>query len=321
MTKVTCEYCKKLISCQSSLLRHQKSKTCLKIRNLEESYIVKDRFQCEYCEKFLSDSRRLNGHSLLCIERYKKLLGDKDKLLGNKDKLLVVINKLLEDKDSEIEFLKQSKDSEIESLKQNKDSEIEFLKQSKDSEIESLRHQMIELKTKCQIYEKQSEHNKEVIERIAEQPKITTTNTTNNTNLVLPMINTSREHIELMVQENYTENHLLGGQAGVAQFTKDNLLLDSNHNLGFVCTDAARKTFKRKGEDGKIIKDIRAVNLTKDIAKPIKKKACEHTTNIIERYGFESDTSARAIEKCSDVNRIEENNSCFTTRLASLTSI
>ena len=114
---------------------------------------------------------------------------------------------------------------------------------------------------------------------------------------------------------------MLGGQAGVAQFTKDNLLLDSDHNLGFVCTDAARKTFKRKGEDGKIVKDIRAINLTKDIAKPIKKKAGEHTTNIISRYGFESDTSAKAIEKYDDVNKIEENNSGFTSRLASLTSI
>ena len=97
--------------------------------------------------------------------KFNKLLEEKDKLLEEKDKLL-------EEKDNEITDLKQ--------LVKN----IKY-----ETEIDLLRND-------CK-------HSKEVIERIAEQPKTTTntTNTTNNTNLILPMIDTSHEHIELMVQE------------------------------------------------------------------------------------------------------------------------
>ena len=37
------------MSAQRSLLRHQKSKACLKARNGIEPLLIEDRFKCEYC--------------------------------------------------------------------------------------------------------------------------------------------------------------------------------------------------------------------------------------------------------------------------------
>ena len=105
---ITCEYCNKVLSNVGNLTRHQKSKTCLKTRKDVELYIVEDRFKCEYCFKYMTTKGWLNKHKVLCVKRYKRLLEEKD-------------------------------------------SEIEYLKQSKDSEIESLKEEMIELKTKCQM--------------------------------------------------------------------------------------------------------------------------------------------------------------------------
>ena len=124
MIIMTCEYCNKTVD-KSNLSRHHKTKSCLKSRNGIEPKLIEDRFQCEYCQKFLCRGNYLKIHLDGCVKRYKRLL---------------------EEKDSEIEYLKQSKDSEIEYLKQSKDSEIEYLKQSKDSEIESLKNENTELK-------------------------------------------------------------------------------------------------------------------------------------------------------------------------------
>ena len=272
---VTCEYCQRIVSTVGSLVRHQKTKVCLKSRSLNNnSSFIEDRFQCKYCDKYICNRENLQKHTQICIERYKKLLDDKD--------------------------------SEIESLKQEN---IE-LKYKNDT---------IELKTRCQIYEKQSDKKQEVIERIAEQPKTNTTN--NNTtinNLVLPMIDTSQERIERIVHENYTENHFWDGQKGVAHFTKDNLLYDNENNLGYICTDASRKTFKRKGENGEIIKDLKAIQLTQNISGPIRKKAGEHATNISVKNPNLIESAGK---KFFDVDNIHRDNSGFITELACLTSI
>ena len=186
---VICDYCEKIVSCKSSLVRHQKSKACLESRNMIEQLL--DKYNCKYCNKSLASKQRFDQHLTTCLSKFKKLLEDKDKLIEDKDKLIEETYKRIYELEKEVETIR--------------------------------------LKTELDLLRKDCKHKQEVIERIAEQPKTTT----NTTNLVLPMIDTSHERIELMVRENYTENHLLGGQAGVAQFTKDNLLVDSEHNLGF----------------------------------------------------------------------------------------
>ena len=299
---ITCEFCNKKMSNIGNLTRHQKSKSCLKIRDcVIDSTLIENRFQCEYCFKYMCDSTRLRKHHIICIGRYKKLCEEKDKeiedVIQEKDKLLV-------EKDIEHRKLLQEKDKKI----------IEL-----EKEVETIR-----LKTENEILRKSEQRSKEFIERIAEQPRTTNhtnnnnSNSNNSNNLVLPMIDTSQERIERIVQENYTENHFWDGQKGVAHFTKDNLLCDSENNVGYICTDASRKTFKRKGVNGEIIKDLKAIQLTQNISGPIRKKACEHVTNIIEKN---PNLLEPAGKKFFDVDNIHRDNSGFITELACLTSI
>ena len=323
---LTCQYCGKTMANKQNLVRHQNSKTCLATR--DDDVVIENRFQCEFCNKNLCSNDRLKTHNNTCIKRYKKLLDDKDqriteleeekcKLLNDKDQRITELEeekcKLLNDKDQRITELEEEKCK----LLNDKNEEIAELK---------LQIRTTRIETENEMLRKDSQYSKEVIERIAEQPKTTNTNNTNNTkyynttnnNLVLPMIDTSQERIERIVDENYTENHFWDGQKGVAHFTKDNLLYDSENNLGYICTDASRKTFKRKGENGEIIKDLKALQLTQNIAGPIRKKAGEHATNIsvknpnlIESVG----------KKFFDVNNIHRDNSVFITELACITSI
>ena len=96
------------------------------------------------------------------------------------------------------------------------------------------------------------------------------------------------------------------------------LLLDNEKNLAYICTDASRKAFKIRGENGEIIKDPRAINLTNNIAGPIRKKASEHAKNISER---KPDLFSSIGNIFCDIHDLKNNNSGFITELASLTSI
>ena len=204
---INCLYCNKTVSSIGNLTRHQKTKTCLKARKGIEPSLIEDRFKCEYCNKYLCDDRYLKKHKVLCIERYKILLEEKDKLLEEKDKLLEEKDKLLEEKDREHHKLLEEKDREHHKLLEDKDREHRQLLEDKDKEITELKLKIrtTRIETEIEILRKDSQHNKEVIEEIAKQPK-----TTNTTNLVLPMIDTSHERIELMVREKLYRKSFVG---------------------------------------------------------------------------------------------------------------
>ena len=284
-----CEYCNKSITTKPNLAKHQKSKKCINMRQVlkDQQSQIEDRFKCKYCDKYLCSNFSLKNHLQSCTEKLFKQIANKDQRITELEEEKC---KLLNDKDKEITELK-------------------------------LQIKTIRIETENEILRKDSQHKQEVIERIAEQPRTNTNNNTNSTtnnNLVLPMIDTSQERIERIVHENYTENHFWDGQKGVAHFTKDNLLLDNENNLGYVCTDASRKTFKRKGENGDIIKDLKAIQLTQNISGPIRKKAVEHATNISENKPNLLESVGK---KFFDINNIHRDNSGFITELACLTSI
>ena len=103
------------------------------------------------------------------------------------------------------------------------------------------------------------EQNRKVISEIAKQPK-TTHNTTHN-NLVLPSVDMTQTSINEAVELHYDRNHLFAGQKGVADFAKEHILTNEQKELGYICTDSARGVFKHIGEDGEIVKDIKAIEI------------------------------------------------------------
>ena len=131
-----------------------------------------------------------------------------------------------------------------------------------------------ELELKIQRLEIENEllrKDREIINNIAQQPR--TSNTTTNNNLIIPNIDTSQEKINMAVENSYDMNHFCSGQKGIARFAVDHILKDDKKQLGYICTDPARSVFKHIGEDGEIVRDMKATRLTTKLAVPIKEKA------------------------------------------------
>jgi hypothetical protein len=103
-----------------------------------------------------------------------------------------------------------------------------------------------------------AEHNQEVIESLAKQPK-TNTKTIQTLNMLTP-IDLQQETFSKKIQELFNLNHFLNGQKGLAQFAVENLLTDENGNLQYVCSDPSRHTFRYKDLNGNLERDILAKN-------------------------------------------------------------
>lgn len=197
--------------------------------------------------------------------------------------------------------------------------------QIRDSEIAHLRDQVAELEFRLKIAKIETEnemlrsseqHHKEVVQRIAEQPK-TTNNTTNN--LILPSIDTSQENVNRMVESNYTMNHFCCGQKGVARFAVDHLLIDANKQLGYVCTDPARGTFKHIGDEGEVVRDVKAARLTTKLATPIKRKAGKLASELADMDKGNEELMHVATRHFQDVSELAADNTGFRTELAGIT--
>ena len=185
----------------------------------------------------------------------------------------------------------------------------------KDEIIESQKLEIEELKLKLKTQRLEIENellrkDREIINNIAQQPK-----TTNN-NLIIPNIDTSQEKINMAVENNYDMNHFCSGQKGIARFAVDHILKDDKKQLGYICTDPARSIFKHVGEDGEIVRDMKATRLTTKLAVPIKEKAGKLATEMIDK---DRELISTATETLMDIRLIENDNSVFRTELASVT--
>lgn len=198
--------------------------------------------------------------------------------------------------------------------------------QIRDSEIAHLRDQVAELEFRLKIAKIETEnemlrsseqHHKEVVQRIAEQPKTTNNNTNNN--LILSSIDTSQENVNRMVESNYTMNHFCCGQKGVARFAVDHLLIDANKQLGYICTDPARGTFKHIGDEGEVVRDVKATRLTTKLATPIKRKAGKLASELADMDKGSEELMLHASRNFQDVSELETDNTGFRTELAGIT--
>jgi hypothetical protein len=177
---------------------------------------------------------------------------------------------------------------------------------------------IVRLETEVEIFRNDSQDSKNIITRIAEQPRIN--NDTRNTNLVLPTVDTSQETINRAVEVSYNMDHFCSGQKGVARFAVDHLLTNEQKQLGYVCTDPARGTFKHIGEDGEVVRDVKASRLTTKLFRPIKVKASRLAGELTSMDEGNEELASVAYKHYQDVSEMENDNTGFRTELAAVTT-
>lgn len=290
---VTCEYCNKTLSSEGNLRRHQKTRSCLQSRG-NQAPPQEDKHQCQYCLKCLSSPVRLKQHMGICVERLNHLLIEckqENELLKRENSDLTRENSYLRREHSDLK-------------RENSDLRVDL--------------RMVRLETEVEIFRNDSQDSKNIITRIAEQPRIN--NNTRNTNLVLPVVDTSQETINRAVEVGYNMDHFCSGQKGVARFAVDHLLTNEQRQLGYVCTDPARGTFKHIGEDGEVVRDVKASRLTTKLAQPIKVKASRLAGVLTSMDEGNEELASVAYKHYQDVSEMENDNTGFRTELAAVTT-
>jgi hypothetical protein len=137
-----------------------------------------------------------------------------------------------------------------------------------------------------------------------------TVNNNNNKYNFLQIFQLSPELIKSKIESNFTKDHFLDGQKGIAHFTYENLIKNDDGTLNYYCSDLARKIFIFKNKDGKITKDFKSEFLTNLITKDIIAKS---------RSIYELGTQDRQhIFNLAEINNMKYDNSSFVTTLAGL---
>ena len=110
--------------------------------------------------------------------------------------------------------------------------------------------------------------------------KITNITTTNNNNIINNLSQyLPPSFITKQINEKLTDEHMFKGIPGIANFTIENILIDSNGRSLYICKDASRQTFYFCNMNGIKIKDVKAKKLMELITSEIKAK-------FIQSYNF-----------------------------------
>lgn len=290
-----CEFCKNKLSTLSSLNYHKKTnKACLKIQLEKEQDVNKDidkekdigKNMCEFCNKSLTSIQTFKVHIKNC--KVKK----------------------------EINKLKMENEKEIEKIKMENEKEIEKIKMEHEIEMEKLENEIIKLKTQNEYLIK----DRELVHKIASQPK--NSNSNNKIN-VINNIFSNPEKVKQIVETQLTQNHIVDGQKGIAQFAYNTLLKDEEGNTNYFCTDSSRSIFKFQNPDGELEKDVKANKLTNLIVSSgLKNK----TVNIANELWTNEDGTINIDNfrlfntQANEIIMIQTDNSVFRNELACLTS-
>lgn len=191
----------------------------------------------------------------------------------------------------------------------------------KDKYIRELEHKLETERIQKEIYEKLIKENAECIRKIAEQPRtqIQTVNhrITNRLQLLTPFdLDSDRveQIIKNTIEQKYTRGHALQGTKGLAQFTAENILKDTDGNNMYVCTDAARFHFKYKDDYGDIVKDVKANKLTNMLIPNV----LPTLNQIVQTTNDDMQSVIQA--KGMEVRNIRTNNSAFRSELSAITT-
>ena len=205
-----------------------------------------DKFRCEYCKVKFSSKNSLFGHLDICLDKYKKIIEDKEK---EKEKIIEE-NKI--EKEKIIEENKIEKKKIIEEKENEKEKIIEEKEKEKEKIIEEYKQILVDMKNKWRV-------KKEKFRKAGSRINIRNNNNTtiNNINqtvkIVLQSIDLSEENIK-KICSHYGREDFLRGSIGAARFIQKNIMSTKGGDPTAVCTDIARKMFY-VNINGKQIKD------------------------------------------------------------------
>jgi len=257
---------------------------------------------CNFCNVVLKNKYNLQIHQLnnkKCLQIQD--IKEKDKM--KKDNELIRINKDNIKKEKEINKLLISL-KEKDNLLKEKDKALK----DKEEHILKLEEQIKELQNNI----------KDIAIKSVSTPK--TSNTINqNKYLFLTPFNLTKEEIKEKIEKNFTKDHFMNGQKGVADFTYNNLLLDENKQLNYFCSDTSRKFFCYKDVNGELKKDIKTKMLTNFIADDIIIKSNNIYNNALADKNIKLDACHKYLIKKFDILNMKNDNNEFTATLSVLT--
>ena len=282
-----CEYCKKKFSSRGVLNNHQKTaKYCLKLR--EEKGVISDNFSCEFCSNTFSRKHHLENHSKICKHKFYNEL--QIKLEENEN-----LKKINQDLQNQVYYLTE------------KNKEYKEQNQNLQNQIKELATIAIEKPNKT-INNNSNSNNK---------------NIDNRTVNMVPF-NLTQEKIVDILKNKFEEKHLLRGQAGLADFCLENILITPEKKFLYKCCDPSRNHFIFVDDEGKLQKDVDAKFLTHLIYEPARQKSREIYQECADRYfdNYEyndenkdetesEDRLSFMSDKVLEINLLKSNNSKF----------
>ena len=257
---------------------------------------------CEYCKKKFSNKFTLKNHQLnakYCLELRKK---------NNDNFQCIHCKKNLSSKWS------------LENHLDNCVDKFKGLLEQKEKEIINCKENI----TKLEI------HNKDLLLQIKElaslaidKPNTINHNVNNNSNnkmvdnRVLNMIplDLDQENLKKTLEEKFTENHLINGQKGVAQFFVDHYLVTEDKKYMIKCTDPSRKMFIYLDDEGKLHKDVNALRFTKNISDPVIEVTHNMLNELPDKYPDDNGRIDYATIKFMEIANIKHDNNEFIKNL------
>ena len=182
------------------------------------------------------------------------------------------------------------------------------------------------LEEQQKTYEKEIDNYKLQILKLEEQNRFLQTllkelfNNSNNKmidNRTFNMIPFSldEENLKRTLEEKFTENHLINGQKGVAQFCIEHILVSEDNKYMLKCTDPSRKIFVYVDQEGKIHKDINAFKLTRIISEPVIDASYKMINELPDKYPNDMDRVDYATTKFVEIANIRLDNNEFVKNL------
>jgi hypothetical protein len=248
-----CEYCKRVLSCKSSLNYHIKTnKKCKKLRDISTSTdLLENLYICSGCDKSFTTVYNLKIHTNTCNALIKVNVSD-DKLFKANTSLSEIKNKL-----EEVEIDNEYYKAEIEKLKIEHMVELQNqtnMLQQKEVELCEKDTCIAELNAKIELYKEFSNSSKGVSTNTVNNT-VTTNNNVNN--IIVSSLDIMEDPTKLnrLIEQYYSTDYFIEGQIGVAKFSNDHLVTDEKGNKLYICTDTSRNSFKYKNAKGDIVKD------------------------------------------------------------------
>jgi ethanolamine utilization microcompartment shell protein EutS len=292
---VFCCYCEKQFSTNSSLNLHKRTaRYCLRLQNKS---IDKIQYKCSMCCSEFSTKANLDRHE-----------SESCPMLSE---MGVNFEKTKRESKEELDETKKFYDETINNLKLKYEMEIEELK----CENKSLREKALLEGRSAEIYEGLAKKGMEVLNRIAEQPKSTTTN--NNHNMIINnSVSLEADDMRIGIIEQFTGSTLIGGARDLVKLCIP-YVTDSEGDIMYQCSDTNRGVFWRKDREGRMVKDVCAIEFIDSLHKAgLKKKVSEQAAYLVDRGLPLDDVKGYADQFAEDGDKGKKFNGAFRRHFA-----